>query len=626
MKALYDYKSKWLRLKEIGIGFHTFIEFVGVRRIAFYNYSEVATLIYREIKDNELIELRKVIDLAPLDATFEDTPISVQKLEDIQRIDDVDMIIVTIDTHLVEIYELLSKLTDALIVPYETIVDILYKAHFGLDIIQDIVGEYSCRYLYFHMPNLWLLENHTAYEELLLDTRGYPTYRRKQNVPPSFDGYDYKTFKKIISLSYMMYQDYKKRRGLKLNVFSPYQNIIDDMRAVAGAPEQYVHTIYVIGTCCAQGAYAEDAFTVASQLQKLLNANCSNYYRVENYAIHIDTAEQLDEVCKNIRLNKGDIILHIDRILTIFDNTSVLYLKHKMEERRLEFVDMQPVLNSRQQDDDIYLDTIHMGAKGYKYVAEKAFEILKTHGDDKIDVVQEMLEEEKSTLTLQDNQTIVRDDRMEILLENQDFHRYLTSLESLRRLHDFENVGAVVMNCNPFTYGHEYLISEACKRVEFLYIFVVSENKSFFPFEDRIELVKENTKDRKNIEVLPSGEFIISNLTFEDYFSKEMRNVEVNPVFDVEIFGRYIAPALGICKRFVGREPYCNVTNSYNWTMKKTLPKYGVELIEIERIKEKDIFISASHVRKLLGENKYDEIKKIVPDSTFQYLERNYMH
>ena len=83
-----------------------------------------------------------------------------------------------------------------------------------------------------------------------------------------------------------------------------------------------------------------------------------------------------------------------------------------------------------------------------------------------------------------------------------------------------------------------------------------------------------------------------------------------------------IAPVLGIRKRFVGEEPLDNITFQYNESMKRILPEYGVELICIERKKDEDNnIISASRVRKMLDEKRFDEIKKIVPESTFLYLE-----
>ena len=55
-------------------------------------------------------------------------------------------------------------------------------------------------------------------------------------------------------------------------------------------------------------------------------------------------------------------------------------------------------------------------------------------------------------------------------------------------------IGAIVMNCNPFTYGHEYLIDIASKLVDLLFVFVVEENKSVFSFENRFSMVRDATK------------------------------------------------------------------------------------------------------------------------------------
>ena len=48
--------------------------------------------------------------------------------------------------------------------------------------------------------------------------------------------------------------------------------------------------------------------------------------------------------------------------------------------------------------------------------------------------------------------------------------------------HKYEKTGAVIMNCNPFTYGHRYLIERALSVVDFLIIFVVEEDMSLFSF------------------------------------------------------------------------------------------------------------------------------------------------
>lgn len=105
-------------------------------------------------------------------------------------------------------------------------------------------------------------------------------------------------------------------------------------------------------------------------------------------------------------------------------------------------------------------------------------------------------------------------------------------------------IGAIVMNCNPFTYGHRHLIKEAGFRVDYLYVFVVEEDKSVFPFAERFRMVQDGTKDIRNVIVVPSGKGIISNSTLAEYFSKETldRASIDNYEKDLYIFGAKIAP------------------------------------------------------------------------------------
>ena len=181
------------------------------------------------------------------------------------------------------------------------------------------------------------------------------------------------------------------------------------------------------------------------------------------------------------------------------------------------------------------------------------------------------------------------------------------------------------MNCNPFTLGHQYLVEYAAARVVKLYIFVVEEDKSEFPFADRFELVKQGVKNFSNVEVLPSGKFIISQQTFSGYFNKaKLQDVAVDSSEDVEIFGKEIAPELGITIRFAGEEPKDNVTRQYNETMKEILPRYGVEFCEIPRKNFGDEPISASSVRAAIKSNDINKVRSLVPDTTFNYLLEKY--
>lgn len=186
-------------------------------------------------------------------------------------------------------------------------------------------------------------------------------------------------------------------------------------------------------------------------------------------------------------------------------------------------------------------------------------------------------------------------------------------------------IGSVVMNCNPFTLGHRFLIEQALTQCDFLIIFVVQEDMSRFPFEDRLRLVKEGVADLKNVAVLPSGKFVLSSLTFSEYFNKsELQDRTIDSSLDVTVFAREIAPCLHITKRFAGEEPFDTVTRQYNETMRRILPEYGIEFVEIPRktdvLGKREMAISASRVRDLLEKGDFDAIKPLVPENTFRYL------
>lgn len=181
--------------------------------------------------------------------------------------------------------------------------------------------------------------------------------------------------------------------------------------------------------------------------------------------------------------------------------------------------------------------------------------------------------------------------------------------------------GAAVMNCNPFTLGHRYLIETAASEVPELYVFVVSEDKSRFGFEERLELVRRGTEDLKNVHVIPSGPYMISKATFPTYFIKDTANVEsIYASLDLTLFAQKIAPALNIKRRFVGTEPYCAVTRNYNEIMKVLLPRYGVEVTEIERKGG----ISASLVREAIDRCDIDTLRGLVPESTLDHIIERY--
>ncbi len=184
-----------------------------------------------------------------------------------------------------------------------------------------------------------------------------------------------------------------------------------------------------------------------------------------------------------------------------------------------------------------------------------------------------------------------------------------------------KTVGAIVMNCDPFTLGHRYLIETAAGECERVYVFVLSEDKGYFSAADRIEMVRRGTADLPNVTVLPTGPYLISSATFPTYFLKDRdAAADVHCALDIAVFLKHFAPTFGITHRYVGEEPLSAMTAQYNEALKKSLPAHGITVREIPRREQSDAPISASAVRRHLHNGDLVSVRALVPDTTFSFI------
>ncbi len=190
-----------------------------------------------------------------------------------------------------------------------------------------------------------------------------------------------------------------------------------------------------------------------------------------------------------------------------------------------------------------------------------------------------------------------------------------TFLRALPRPCTSGKIGSAVMNCNPFTLGHQYLIETAAKECDHLYVFLLSEDKSRFSAYDRMEMAKAGTAHLKNVTILPTGPYLISSATFPTYFLKDRDKAQAHCDLDIAVFAKHFIPHFGITCRFVGTEPLSPLTEQYNGALKEALP---IPLIEIPRLEQRGQPVSASQVRTQLP-----HIKHLVPESTYTYLNNN---
>lgn len=184
---------------------------------------------------------------------------------------------------------------------------------------------------------------------------------------------------------------------------------------------------------------------------------------------------------------------------------------------------------------------------------------------------------------------------------------------------------AIVMNANPFTLGHQYLVETAAAACDTLHLFVVSEDASLVPAAVRKRLVREGTAHIPNVILHDSGPYMISNATFPSYFLKdEAAVITGHAKLDIEIFTK-IARTLGITTRFVGEEPASEVTGIYNGIMQEELPKAGITCRVIPRKTASEGIsagnvISASTVRRCLQQEDWASLSVLVPESTLRYF------
>lgn len=185
---------------------------------------------------------------------------------------------------------------------------------------------------------------------------------------------------------------------------------------------------------------------------------------------------------------------------------------------------------------------------------------------------------------------------------------------------DGEQVAAIVMNANPFTKGHQYIVETASRENDHVYVFVLQDDSSIFTYQERFELVKQGTAKFKNVTVVPSGEYMISAATFPAYFLKDDQDQgHYQAVLDVSLFKRNIVPALHIKKRYVGTEPFSKTTDSYNQAMHEVLPP-EVAVVTVPRLELGGEVISATKVRQAIVTQDVAYLDQVLPATTRTFV------
>lgn len=233
-----------------------------------------------------------------------------------------------------------------------------------------------------------------------------------------------------------------------------------------------------------------------------------------------------------------------------------------------------------------------------------------------------------------------------ILMENgrgglPEYRKYLESLARPGRN------GAIVMNANPFTKGHRYLVEQAASLVDNLYVIVVREDRSRFPYAERKAMIDAGCAGLDNVVVCEGSDYAISAATFPTYFLKKLDDAtDTQIALDLDLFMNHIAQPLGVTVRFAGSEPEDALTRRYNELMAEILPgtsvavvrqahqpdselvkgsalrqaRRPIDFIEIPRLEQNGNPISATSLRRALDKGGFKEAMEYIPKSTVPYL------
>lgn len=233
-----------------------------------------------------------------------------------------------------------------------------------------------------------------------------------------------------------------------------------------------------------------------------------------------------------------------------------------------------------------------------------------------------------------------------ILMENgrgglPEYRKYLASLARPGRN------GAIVMNANPFTKGHRYLVEQAASQVDNLYVIVVKEDRSRFPYAERKAMIEAGCAGLDNVVVCEGSDYAISAATFPTYFLKKLDDAtDTQIALDLDLFVNHIAKPLGVTVRFAGSEPEDALTRRYNELMAEILPgtsvavvrqahqpdselvkgsalrqaRRPIDFIEIPRLEQNGNPISATSLRRALDKGNLKEAMEYIPESSIPYL------
>lgn len=332
------------------------------------------------------------------------------------------------------------------------------------------------------------------------------------------------------------------------------------------------------------------------QIEMFLHTNGLRYDDVDYYAAIVD--ESSDEMIAGGGL-KGSVI----KCVAVADghkgeavaNVIVSHLIAKANDEGCQCVKLYTKPDNRQLFESL----------SFRLIAESPNAILMETGVGGIEKYSEELRVKSEELGVKSE---------ELRVKNEELKNDESVVSNARK-----PIGVIVMNANPFTLGHRFLVEQSSELVERLYVVVVREDCSMFSYNERKAMVSQGVRDIGNVVVVDGSDYAVSAATFPTYFLKQLSDAtDTQIILDLDLYRRRIAPALGATIRFFGSEPTDPLTRRYNELMHQQLGEEHVH--EIQRKQQEGSAISASRVRKAMMEGCIWDAIQLVPPTTIPYI------
>ena len=380
-----------------------------------------------------------------------------------------------------------------------------------------------------------------------------------------------------------------------------HYNIINGKRYTTDVPYSTSVRVHMFGPCAVMGLCVADEMTICSILQRHLNGTGYDA-KVYNHGLAYGN-DQLNDLVGMMDepVRTGDWIIWF----SAFDKNTL----SKFEHQSIPIIDVSQCVQGLK---DWYLDNpFHCNGQANSKIAAEIFNHLKS-------VSQSQIANERSSLI--DSMKIKLHHNPYSVLDSTELNEYEKYLEQFSCSSNVKTKGAVVLNANPCTLGHLYLVREALKYVDFLYVFLVEDSTGNLPYIEREIMLKEALKYNKRVKVIRGGSIMTSEIIFPEYFNRSSKPSKVSLVLAHRCFGQVVSKRLGVTYRFFGTEPNDPLTRALNESAGEILPEYGIKPIFVKRMSIEGKYVSAKNVRTLLDAKSFSMLARLVPISTYKRL------